>query len=409
MPLLSEYVSTERWAQAEPLAEMLVRKSGKRDRSEQHRLQRTFGRVLDRLGKDDASLKAYTAAHNLDLADQETIRGLADVSFKLGDWASALTNYQKVLTSLDEAETEERATVYYKLGCIKQAQGQSKQAVNNFEKALGAEPAHRPTLEAMVAVYDGLKDWKQVCHYKRLILDNIMDGLERFKMLNDIGDIWVDKENNIPKGVEALEEALDLEPQNHVLLHKLLQLYQRTGQWERMVDCLQRIAELEPQPDRKSRYLYTMAQIYRDKLDDPARAVELFNDTLDLNPHSLEAFERINKILTAQKEWKQLERAYRKMLHRVAGKGNTDLEYSLWHALGLIYRDRLGDRTAAVETFADERRRSILRNARSSAFQSFFEVRILLMRSKASRNVGARSSASLKSSTARSRSCSLSR
>ncbi|WP_437768228.1 tetratricopeptide repeat protein [Sorangium sp. So ce281] len=351
MPLLNEYVSTERWAQAEPLAEMLVRKSGKRDRSEQHRLQRTFGRVLDRLGKDDASLKAYTAAHNLDLTDQETIRGLADVSFKLGDWASALTNYQKVLTSLDEAETEERATVYYKLGCIKQAQGQSKQAVNNFEKALGADPAHRPTLEAMVAVYEALKDWKQVCHYKRLILDNIMDGAERFKMLNDIGDIWVDRENNIPKGVEALEEALDLEPQNHVLLHKLLQLYQRTGQWERMVDCLQRIAELEPQPDRKSRYLYTMAQIYRDKLDDPARAVELFNDTLDLNPHSLEAFERINKILTAQKEWKQLERAYRKMLHRVAGKGNTDLEYSLWHALGLIYRDRLGDRTAALETF----------------------------------------------------------
>ena len=29
------------------------------------------------------------------------------------------------------------------------------------------------------------------------------------------------------------------------------------------------------------------------------------------------------------------------MLHRVAGKGNTDLEFNLWHQLGLIYRDRL--------------------------------------------------------------------
>jgi tetratricopeptide (TPR) repeat protein len=93
-----------------------------------------------------------------------------------------------------------------------------------------------------------------------------------------------------------------------------------------------------------------MAQLYRDKLDDPMRAVDLFNEALDLNPGYLDAFERINKILTAQKEWKQLERAYRKMLHRVARQGEHDLEFSLWHALGLIYRDRLEDRTA-IETF----------------------------------------------------------
>jgi tetratricopeptide (TPR) repeat protein len=351
LPLLNEYVATTQWSKAEPLAEMLAKKSGKRERPEQHRLQNLLGKVEAALGKNEQSLKAYLAAHHLDLTDQETIRGLADVSFKLGDWAGALTNYQKVLTALGEEETEARAEVYFKLGLVKQNQGQAKQAINNFEKALALEPSHRETLDAMVAVYESLKDWKQVCGYRRQILDNVVDGTERFKMLNQIGDIWVDKENNVQKGIEALEEALDLEPQDHVLLHKLLQLYQKANQWDRMVDCLQRIADLEMQPERKSRYLYTMAQLYRDKLDDQLRAVDLFNEALDLNPNFLEAFERINKILTALKEWKQLERAYRKMLHRVAGKGNNDLEYSLWHALGLIYRDRLGDKNASVETF----------------------------------------------------------
>jgi golgin subfamily B member 1 len=94
-----------------------------------------------------------------------------------------------------------------------------------------------------------------------------------------------------------------------------------------------------------------MAQLYRDKLEDQLRAVELFNEALDLNPGYLEAFERINKILTAQKDWKQLERAFRKMLHRVAGKGNTELEFNLWHALGLIYRDRLSEVEHALEAF----------------------------------------------------------
>ncbi len=353
LPLLDEYVATEQYAKAEPLSDMLVKKGGRRERAEQHRLYRTQGRVLAALGKSEAALKAYQGAHHLDLTDQETIRGLAEVSFRIGDWAGALTNFQKVLTSLAEDEVEQRAEIYYKLGCIKQNQGQQKQAVNNFDKALALDAAHRPSLDALVVLYDSLRDWKQVCHYRRQILDNVVDGGERFKMLGEIGDVWVDREQNLLKGIEAFEEALDLEPQNHVLLHKLLQLFGKTSNWEKMVDCLQRIAELEANPERKSRYLFTMAQVYRDadKINDPMRAVDLFNESLDLNPGYLEAFERINKILTAQKEWKLLERAYRKMLHRVAGKGNTDLEYNLWHALGLIYRDRLHDATAAIETF----------------------------------------------------------
>src|SRR4030095_5175173 len=92
-------------------------------------------------------------------------------------------------------------------------------------------------------------------------------------------------------------------------------------------------------------------QIYRDKLEDPDRAVELFNEALDLNPGYLEAFERINKVLTQQKNWKQLERSYRKMIHRIAGKGDADLEHTLWHQLGLIYRDRLTQTEEAIEAF----------------------------------------------------------
>ncbi len=97
--------------------------------------------------------------------------------------------------------------------------------------------------------------------------------------------------------------------------------------------------------------MFTQAQIYRDKIQDLDRAVELFNEALDLHPGYLEAFERINKVLTQQKNWKALERSYRKMLHRIAGKGNADLEHTLWHQLGLVYRDRLQNAESAIESF----------------------------------------------------------
>lgn len=351
LPLVGTYVEQERWAEAEPLADLLVRRGRHLERSELHRLNNSLGHIRAALNKNQDALEAYQEAYQLDVTSQESIRGIAEVSFRLKDWPTALTNYQKVLTSLDDEELDERTQVYFRLGCIKREQGQAKQAINNFEKALGLNGEHRETLDALVEIYAEQGDFSQVADYKRQVLDSVFDEDERFKLLLEIGDVWSKQDAQVYKSIDAYEEAYDLRPQDHVLLHRLLQSYQTAEEWSKMIDTIQSIAELEEEPDKKARYFYTMAQLYRDKVDDPDRAVELFNETLDLSSGYLEAFERINKILTASKSWKQLERNYRKMLHRIAGKAETDLEHELWYQLGLIYRDRMQDRDRAVDAF----------------------------------------------------------
>lgn len=351
LPLVIEYGEKERWAEAAPLAEMLVRRSKNAERSEQHSLQKRLGLVMGKIGAHEKALAAYQAAHQLDLTDSDTIRGVADSAFNLEDWPTALTNYQKVLTSLGEEEVEARTDVYYRLGEIKKAQGQDRQAINNYEKALALDGEHRPSLEALVGAYTKANDFKQVCEYKRQILDTIFEGEERFELLMEIGDIWAGKVKDPRKALEAYEEARDLKPQDHVMLHKMLQNYQMAEEWQKMVDILDAIMDLEERPQLRAKLFNTQAQIYRDKLEDLDRAVELFNEALDADHEFLEAFERINKVLTAQRNWKQLERSYRKMLHRIAGKGKNDLEHKLWHQLGLIYRDRTGQMTEAIEAF----------------------------------------------------------
>ncbi|MEN9581916.1 MAG: hypothetical protein RJA70_4925, partial [Pseudomonadota bacterium] len=293
----------------------------------------------------------YQAAYQLDVTAQESIRGIAEISFRLQDWPTALTNYQKVLTALGEEELEARTEVYHRLGCIKREQGQTKQAVNNFEKALALNGEHRPTLDALVAVYASQGDNVQVAEYKRQILDSLFEEDQRYSLLLEIGDVWAKMDDQVYKAIDAYEEAFEIRPQDHILLHRLLQSYQKAEEWPKMVDTIQSIAELEADSERKARYFYTMAQLYRDKIEDPERAVELFNECLDLNPSYLEAFERIDKILTQSRNWKQLERNYRKMLHRIAGKSNTDLEHMLWHQLGVIYRQRIQDVERAVDAF----------------------------------------------------------
>src|SRR3970040_1327102 len=83
-------------------------------------------------------------------------------------------------------------------------------------------------------------------------------------------------------------------------------------------------------------------------------AVELYNQGLDEYPDDLKTFERIDKIMTAKKDWKNQERNYRKMIKRMGAEvapERKQTQIALWHALGEIYRSRLKDFKAATQAF----------------------------------------------------------
>jgi tetratricopeptide (TPR) repeat protein len=75
---------------------------------------------------------------------------------------------------------------------------------------------------------------------------------------------------------------------------------------------------------------------------------------LDEYPDDLKPFERIDKIMTAKKDWTNQQRAYRRMIKRLGAEvppEKRSTQIALWHALGEIYRSRLKDYRAAGEAF----------------------------------------------------------
>jgi tetratricopeptide (TPR) repeat protein len=359
-PLLEGYWQQRAWDKLEPLLELVIRKSTKRPRPEQRALFNKLGKACLEQGKNDKAHKAYTSAYQLDISDQDAIRGVAEAAFRLRDWNQALTKFLRVVTSLTDENDRGgkiRAEVHYKLGSIKRELSQRKQAITHFEKSLDIDSRHRPSLEACAELYIELKDWPKVVTYKRRILEMVTTDEERFTLLEEISDVWRDCAAKPEKALEALEEARKYKPGCHALLFKMLELYQTTEDWTKMIETIKELASLDHDPGRRAKFLYAIGKLYRDKKGDVEHALALFNDALDLNPMFVECFERITSMLTEQCDWKGLERAFRKMLRRLVARReetaepSMEMEYSLWHGLGLIYRDRLGDSTAAIEAF----------------------------------------------------------
>ena len=65
----------------------------------------------------------------------------------------------------------------------------------------------------------------------------------------------------------------------------------------------------------------------------------------------LKAFQAIDTMLTKDREWKTLERSYRKMLKRLPQEGNEPLKVTLWSNLAEIYRSRMQDFKSAAAAF----------------------------------------------------------
>lgn len=350
-PLVNYYVEQNRFKEADPLLDMLIRLGQKRSSQEMQELQRKSGLVSVELGNLDKALKAYQAAYDLDTSHLPTLLKLADIYYRKALWDKAFKFYQMVLVHHREKQKkEEIVDIFYRLGHIKAEVKERRKALNMFDKALEIDSKHKDTLREVILLHDEGKNYEQVIHFKKELLDAVEDD-ERFDLMVEIGDIWHEKLRNPQKAISSYNDALEVKPHSRPVLHKVLPLYQSTKQWQKVVETIQQVADMEEDSIKLGRLYYSIGVIYRDEIKNADEAVECFNRSLDASLENLKAFEAIDRILTQRKDWKNLERAYRKMLHRIAGKGRPDLEINLWHFLGEIYRTRMNQYEPAAEAF----------------------------------------------------------
>ena len=372
-PLADLYFNDEQWTELSPVIDMLSRKVGQlhADPKELNELYYRAAKTADELGDYQKALGYYKAAYDIDSTYLPTLVGRADLLFKMQDWDAAGKIYQTILVQHRDGQDERDVVrIYNRLGMVRQALGERKKALNMFEKALEIDPTHRETLEAVIDLQTQQNDWEAVVHAKRGMMASANEK-EKIKLLDEIGGIYHEKLQNAQKATAAYVEALEVAPEDHQLLQKLLELYSETKQWKKAVETIERFVALEADGPRKGAYYYAAATLCRDELKSLDEAVDYYNRALDsyfgapekLNeqslPRALKSFEAIDKVLTTKRDWKGQERAYRDMVKRLpqpntpAGQSAMyhKLRVGLFDGLGEIYRSRLKHYQSATQAY----------------------------------------------------------
>jgi tetratricopeptide (TPR) repeat protein len=354
-PLSELYFRREEWGPLVPILEMLARKADRKTNRELTLLYHRLAKAADRLGDNEKALKYYKQSYDLDSTYLPTLVDRAALLYKLEHWDDAFRIYQTILVHHRDAQKDEDIVdIFFRLGRIKLKVGERTKAVNMLEKALEIQPGHRATLQALIDLYSDAGDWEAVIKQKRALLASAAtDNDEKFKLSEEIAGIYKDQLKNPQKAIAANMEALNFKPTDHQLLHNLLDLFSETKQWKKAMEILGKLADLDD-GKVKARYLVAAGNIANYELHSTDEAVDLYNLALDNDPDDLKAFERIDKIMTAKKDWKNQERNFRKMIKRFGSEPTPERKptvVALWHGLGEIYRSRLKDFKSATAAF----------------------------------------------------------
>ncbi len=309
---------------------------------------------LDKLG---VALELYDQAAALDVRPALQIER-AEALYRSKALVDAASSLQSILLRhqqvLDRAQL---VAVYRRLAEVHTALGKTSQAQLFHQKVLEVEPKHGATLKDLAELHIARGRFDEAIANLRAFAE-LVSGAERSPIIERIGDLYRDKLGNAPRAMSTYFEALEHDAGNRRVLQRLLDLQTSAGQWKLAVETIGKFLEHEADPVRRAAYHLAAAEIRRNELKDRAGALDEYDAALDelfreqpltaaTRMRGLDTFRIVDELVTADKNWKYQEQAYRRMIKRVP-KDDPALLH-LWDALGEVYRTRLKHPQSALE------------------------------------------------------------
>ncbi|HEX9507419.1 MAG TPA: tetratricopeptide repeat protein, partial [Myxococcales bacterium] len=283
------------------------------------------------------------------------LEGLGNSLVHTGRFDDALKVFQTILIHhRDDLTDLEVVEIYWQLGDIHQSLQQFDRAQNHFEKALAIDPGHETSLRALISLADTAGQFDRSADYRQRLIQ-VLDGDSKFEMCVELGALAREKLTDAHMAIDAYLAAHKIRPDSLMVMDGLYVLYRETRQGLKAAEMLEKMLarpELRQDNEKTKLVYFALGEIARDELREIDRAVAAFNSALDLDPRFLSAFSALEALLVSQKQWKELEDNYVRMINRLPKTPETHgSRMALWQALGDLYLRVLQQEDAALMAY----------------------------------------------------------
>jgi tetratricopeptide (TPR) repeat protein len=281
-----DYLRTmERLAQVAPEGEKLATLRKLAAELEERDPERAAAAYEQLLAADPGADDAYRGLERM-LEARESWRELAALYRR--HIAVAKTPAQRVELYLASARVHE------------QKLGESEQAIEALLNVLAIDDQNRAALAALPALYTrtGAHERAVEILVRHAVLE--VDGSALYA---EAGRIAAAELGDLELAQRHYDKALSNNAEHFGTLRGLAAVHERRGRWGQAVELMLRAEGVSGNRHDRVELLWRAGQLAEQKLEDPARALELYERVLKLDPDHVEAGQRVADRLIAAKRW----------------------------------------------------------------------------------------------------------
>jgi tetratricopeptide (TPR) repeat protein len=357
--------SLEQWGGLETLYERSI--SGA-DRARQTDLLAEAALVAEEItGERGKATSYYERILEIDPLHEHAIRALESLYAAQELWDKLATLLAR---RLDAAVGDDALALRLRLGTLHATRlGDFPRALDHLEVVLQND-AHsveardlveqslaKPELRARAAsvlesVYATIDEPRDLVRVLDVRLESAQTDEARTELLRRIAELRDDRLSEDAGALAAYAKLVPLAPDDEHARSRLLDIARRTGAHDQAAEVLLAAAKGAQAPQPKGEILMSVAKIFEDLLDKPARAEEVYRQVLDLDRAdpalALPAAKALERIYMGGNHAKELAEVLRA---QVELEESGDARRTIWGRLGEIYETALGDATNAISAW----------------------------------------------------------
>ncbi len=306
-------------------------------------------RIFESQLKDrERTEKIYAQLIELDPSDEIARVALEEVRRQLG-------KYDEIVESLvarTEAATpgEERARIFAEIGrlCATELEDPD-QALVAYLRALGDTPSnHEYVAEIERLAGDTSARWTEVLDTAtEAVKGDSLSAADRTALLAQIGRWYDTKTGRADMALHAFQEILKSEPANEAANEGLSIIYRRAQQWPELAAVLLARADSSASTPRARDLRAEAAEIFDTKLEEPARARDLYGTVLGEDPGHARASDALARIAERSGDFQTLVKIFEKRADARRGAEKADALAKVAE----VYEERLNDLGEATRRY----------------------------------------------------------
>ncbi len=267
------------------------------------------------------------------------------------DWEKLTRLY--VLKAGYAFDPHQKVSLFLKIAGIKETElGEPVAAFGFYGQAL-KEAVGEPELPDILAQLQriaALEDkWQQLVDLYVQVADDIIDINLQQQVFLTIADVARDELEELDIAQKYYEKVLEISPENFHSMDALERVYELTEQWDLLMGIYTKRANMAlDNLDARYDALVKAAELCREKLDEPNRAIEHYNTILEFKPDDYKIFRALEEILFDLEKWDNLIELYE---NRIRYTAELEEAVEIRFNMGEIFCDYLENQDRALESF----------------------------------------------------------